>query len=148
MAGRIPVSVVSPDSVAWEGEADSLIVPAAEGQLGILPGHAPLLAQLAPGVLQIRDREDLKIVAVSGGFVEVYGHRVSIFAETAELGEQIDAERAHQAAEKARAALRGDAVKTPDPLAAEAALRRALVRMKALEIARRRSMYSKDRPQV
>src|SRR5262245_41115189 len=107
MEKRIPLSIVTPEKVAWEGEVDSLVVPAYEGQLGILPGHAPLLAQLSPGALQIRSGEELRLLAVSGGFVEVFGGRASVFAETAELAEEIDAERARQAAEKAHEALRG-----------------------------------------
>jgi F-type H+-transporting ATPase subunit epsilon len=101
-AKTVPTTIVTPESTAWEGEADSLMIPAHEGQLGILPGHAPLLAQLAPGVLQIRSGGDVKLLAVSGGFLEVFEGRASIFAETAEMDEQIDEERARQSAEQAK----------------------------------------------
>jgi F-type H+-transporting ATPase subunit epsilon len=137
MAGRIPLRIVTPEKVSWEGEVDSLVVPAHEGQLGVLPGHAPLLAQLVPGVLQIRSGEDVRLLAVSGGFVEIFGGRASVFAETAELAEEIDAERARQAAEKAKAALRGTRADEIDAQTM-ASLRKALIRLRVLELARQR----------
>lgn len=139
MTKRLPLSIVTPERVTWEGEVDSLIVPAADGQLGILPGHAPLLAQLGPGVVQIRSGEETRLLSVSGGFVEVFEGRVSLFAETAELAEEIDAVRARQSAERARSAIKGPMASPADLAQAEAALRRALVRLKALELARHRS---------
>lgn len=137
MAKRIPLSIVTPERVAWEGEVDSLVVPAAEGQLGVLPGHAPLLAQLSPGVVQIRSGEETRMLAVSGGYFEVHGGKAALFAETAELAEEIDAERARQAVEKAKAALHQPSG-SAEPEQALAALRRALVRLKVSEQIRRR----------
>jgi F-type H+-transporting ATPase subunit epsilon len=137
MAKRIPLSIVTPERVAWEGEVDSLVVPAAGGQLGVLPGHAPLLAQLTPGVVQIRSGEETRALAVSGGYLEVHGGRAALFAETAELAEEIDAERARQAVERAKAALHQPSGVT-EPEKALAALRLALVRLKAVEKVRRR----------
>lgn len=145
MAKRIALSIVTPERVTWEGEVDSLVIPAYDGQLGILPGHAPLLAQLTPGVAQIRAGEETRLLAVSGGYAEVYGGRVSLFAETAELAEEIDAERARQAVEKARAAMRGPA-EAVEPEQALAALRRALVRLKVAEQVRRRPAGSSSAP--
>lgn len=130
------LSIVTPERVTWEGEVTSLVAPAFDGQLGVLPGHAPLLAQLTPGIVQIRAGEETRLLAVSGGYVEVYGGRVSLFAETAELAEEIDAERARQAVEKARAAMHGAEAAVPEQ--ALAALRRALVRLKVAEQIRRR----------
>ncbi len=137
-AKRFSLALVTPEKVAWEGEAEALVVPAHEGQLGILPGHAPLLAQLSPGVLQIRSGDDVNVVAVSGGFVEVFAGRVSVFAETAELAGEIDAERARQASERARASLKKAADgEPPDVDKALAAMKRAAVRLKAVQLARR-----------
>jgi F-type H+-transporting ATPase subunit epsilon len=134
---RIPLSIITPDKVTWEGEVDSLILPAYEGQMGILPGHAPLFAQLTPGVVQIRAGDDTRLLSVSGGFVEVFNGRVSLFAETAELAEEIDSERAKQAAEKARAALkkREGAL---DPEQALASLQKAMARLRVAELSRLR----------
>lgn len=140
MAKRLPLSIVTPERPTWEGDVDALVVPAEEGQLGILPGHAPLLAQLRPGTVVIRQTgEDPRLLSVSGGFVEVFDGRVSLFAEAAEMADEVDAERARQAAEKAKAALKHGSEEKFDS-AAVAALERALARLRAHEaIARRRS---------
>lgn len=140
MAKRIPLSIVTPERVAWEGDVDAMVVPADEGQLGILPGHAPLLAQLRAGTVVIRTHgEEPRLLAVSGGFVEVFNGRVSVFAETAELADEIDAERARQAAERAKAQLKHHHQDKLD-LQAQAALERALARLRASEaVSRRRS---------
>jgi F-type H+-transporting ATPase subunit epsilon len=146
MSARISLNIVTPESVAFQGEVESLVVPAVEGQLGILPGHAPLLAQLSPGVVKIREGEDVRFLSVSGGFVEVLQGQASLFAETAELGEDVDAERARQAAEKARAALQGAGRNDQTWAEAEAALKRALVRLRASEMSRRRSARAVEKP--
>jgi F-type H+-transporting ATPase subunit epsilon len=103
---RIAVSVITPDKPVWEGDVESLVVPAHEGQLGVWPGHAPLLAQLKPGAVVLRAGGEPVIFSVSGGFIEVNQGRVAVFVETAEHAEEIDAERARQAEMKARAALK------------------------------------------
>jgi F-type H+-transporting ATPase subunit epsilon len=130
----LPLRIVTPEKVAWEGEVDSLTVPAWDGGLGILPGHAPLLAQLREGAVRIREKGQERLMAVSGGFVEVLEGKASLFAETAELGEEIDAERARQAAEKARQDLKHSAGEVMDEKAL-AALRRALARLRVAELA-------------
>lgn len=130
------VDIMSPERLVMQTEADSLVVPAARGELGILPHHAPLLAQLQPGEIRLRHGDKVELFAVSGGFIEVENGKVSIFAETAEMAHEIDAERARLAAERAKAAIKG--AKTDIDLAeAEAALRRALVRLRATEGLRR-----------
>ena len=137
----IAVDIMTPEKMVLQTEADSVVVPAAEGELGILPHHAPLLAQLEPGEIRLRRGQNVDLFAVSGGFVEVENNRVSVFAETAEMAHEIDVERARQAAEQAKAALRSPA---PDlNLAqAEAALRRALARLRVAEAVRHRHQAS------
>jgi len=143
MAKRISVSIVTPERPAWEGEVDSLVVPAFDGALGVWPGHAPLLAQLVPGPLVMRQGDNSWVVAVSGGFVEVLGGKVSVFAETAEMAEDIDAERAHQAAQRARSQLRHSSEEKMD-IESLTALERALARLRAVESAARRSLPQKN----
>lgn len=133
-----PLSIVTPEKVAWESQVDSLVIPAYEGEMGILPGHAPLLTQLTPGVVKIRSGEEERLLSVSGGFVEVFGGHVSLFAETAEMAEEVDAERARQATERAKAALVRRHAEPLDMAQAEGALRRALARQKAANMVRRR----------
>jgi F-type H+-transporting ATPase subunit epsilon len=87
----IPVEIVTPEKVVSHADVDSIVVPAADGELGILPHHAPLLAQLQPGQIKLRIGDATELFSVSGGFVEVKAERVTIFAVTAELAEEIDA---------------------------------------------------------
>jgi F-type H+-transporting ATPase subunit epsilon len=133
--GKLAVDILTPEKKVLQTEVDSVVVPAMEGELGILADHAPLVAQLQPGEIRLRTDQGIRFFAVSGGFVEVLTNHVSIFAETAEMAEEIDVERAHQAAERAKAALR-----TPRPTIdlaqAEAALRRAMARLRAVEAIR------------
>src|SRR3981081_3169380 len=128
----IAVDIMTPERLVMQTQAESVVVPAADGELGILPHHAPLLAQLQPGEIRLRRGNDVELFAVSGGFVEVESNHVSIFAETAEMAHEIDMERARQAAERAKAQMK--TARTDVDLAqAEAALRRAMVRLRATE---------------
>ena len=141
----LPIQIVTPDRVVLQAEVDSVIVPASEGELGILPHHAPLLAQLQPGQIRLRRADEIELFAVSGGFVQVEANRVAIFAETAEMAHEIDVERARQAAERARAQMR--VARTDFELAqAEFALRRALARLHATDGVSRTRKPASNRP--
>ncbi|MFW3172903.1 F0F1 ATP synthase subunit epsilon [Geodermatophilus sp. CPCC 206100] len=121
----LQVELVAVERRIWSGEASMVIARTTEGELGVLPGHAPLLGELAPGgVVTIRttEGEDL-IVAAHGGFLSVTQRGVSILAETAEISSEIDVERAREALR--RAEQDGD-----DPEALAAA-RRAQSRLRA-----------------
>ena len=130
MAKKIALEMTTPEKVALQGEADFIVLPALEGEMGVLPDHAAFLVQLKPGEVRVTQGGQVSRFAVSGGFAEIRDNKVSLFAETAEMADSIDAERAHQALEKAKAEL---VRKDVDPLtlaAAEAALRRAQVRLR------------------
>ncbi|HEY9474625.1 MAG TPA: F0F1 ATP synthase subunit epsilon [Mycobacteriales bacterium] len=119
------VELVSVERMIWSGEVSMLIARTTEGELGVLPGHAPLLGQLADGgVVEIRREDDENLmVAAHGGFLSVTDAGVSVLAEVAELADEIDVSRARAALERARAA--GD---DPEAKAAEA---RATSRLRA-----------------
>jgi F-type H+-transporting ATPase subunit epsilon len=121
----LQVELVAVERKIWSGEATRVIARTTEGELGVLPGHAPLLGQLAEGgVVTIRTESgDDVIVAAHGGFLSVSERGVSILAETAEISSEIDVERAREALRRAEAA--GD-----DPEALDAA-RRAQSRLRA-----------------
>ena len=126
MPDQLQVELVSADRLVWSGEATMVIAKTAEGDIGILPGHEPVLALLVPGVVRIETTESGQVVAaVHGGFFSVDSDAVAILAETAELAGEIDVARAQAALERARGA--GD-----DPHQAEAA-RRAESRIRAAE---------------
>jgi F-type H+-transporting ATPase subunit epsilon len=121
----LQVELVAVERKIWSGEARMVIARTTEGELGILPGHAPLLGQLAEGgVVTIRgaEGEDL-VVAAHGGFVSVTERGVSILAETAEISTEIDVERAREALSRAEA--------DRDDPEAVAAARRAQSRLRA-----------------
>ena len=122
----VHVELVSVERMIWAGEATIVIARTTEGELGVLPGHTPLLGQLAEGgtVTIRREGGDDLTVAVHGGFLSVTDEGVSILAELAELSTEIDPDRARQALERARAA--GD-----DPEAQQSELR-ALSRLRAV----------------
>jgi F-type H+-transporting ATPase subunit epsilon len=122
------VELVSVERLIWSGDAGMVIARTTEGDLGVLPGHSPLLGQLADGgVVRIRvsDSDEL-VAAVHGGFLSVTGEGVSILAEQAELAGEIDVERARSALERAR---RGEADDEHDTR--QAAEQRALSRLRA-----------------
>jgi F-type H+-transporting ATPase subunit epsilon len=121
----LQVELVAVERKIWSGEATMVIARTTEGELGILPGHAPLLGELAGGgVVTIRtDSGEDVVVAAHGGFLSVTERGVSILAETAEIADEIDVERAREALRRAE----GDG---DDPEAVDAA-RRAQSRLRA-----------------
>jgi F-type H+-transporting ATPase subunit epsilon len=136
---NLTVEIVTPERVVYSQEGvDVLIVPGIEGELGVLPLHAPLLTQIQPGVLRIVKGDEETLMAITGGFIEVRENKVTILADAAERGEEIDLARAEEARRRAeqRLAAREEAI---DMAQAEVALKRALVRLRAAEqVGRRR----------
>lgn len=122
----VHVELVSVERLLWSGDATMVIARTTEGELGVLPGHAPLLGELAPGgVVRIQQEggEELTF-AVHGGFLSVTEDGVSILAEIAEQADEIDVARAQQSLERARSA-------DGDDDEAAAAASRALSRLRA-----------------
>lgn len=98
------VELVAVERLLWSGEADMVVARTTEGEIGILPGHAPVLGQLAePGLVKIQRTggESTLIAAVHGGFLSVSDKGVSILAEFAELSDEIDVDRARAALQRA-----------------------------------------------
>ena len=120
------VELVSVERLLWSGDATMVIARTTEGELGVLPGHAPLLGELAPGgIVRIQQEGGEKLVfAVHGGFLSVTEAGVSVLAELAERSDEIDVGRAQQALERARTAGEDD-----DEAAAAAS--RAMSRLRA-----------------
>jgi F-type H+-transporting ATPase subunit epsilon len=82
---KLEVHVVTPEQEVWSGDADMVVATAADGQLGVLPGHAPLLALLGTGPLEIQAGGQRVRAAVDGGFLHVANDRVDVLAEHADL---------------------------------------------------------------
>jgi len=90
----LDVELVAADRRVWSGQATMVIVRTADGDLGVLPNHEPVLAQLVPWPVTIRSTEGDVIASLNGGFLSVAANRVSLLAESAELAADIDVERA------------------------------------------------------
>ena len=135
------LEVITAERVVFSDEVDAVVAWGIEGQLGILPHHAPLMTMLRPGDLLIRKGGEEHHLAVSGGFLEVRPDKVIILADACERAEEIDIARAEAARRRAEETLRTGGPEV-DKAAAEAALRRALVRLKVAERTTRR----RDRP--
>ena len=103
-SSRLEVHVVTPEREVWTGEADMVVATAIDGEIGILPGHAPLLAALDVGRLSIGNGGAKEEAAVDGGFLHVKDDRVDILAEHAEMGGDVERfrERAKEREEAAR----------------------------------------------
>ena len=129
------LEIITAERQVFSDEVDMVVAPGIDGQLGILPRHAPLMTMLKPGELTVRKAgEEDMYVAVSGGFMEVLGNRVSILADACERSDEIDEERAQQAVQRAqeRLASRSEDMELERVMAS---LRRAQVRV---DLVRRR----------
>src|SRR5262249_40592259 len=123
--------------VLTEEGLDIVVAPGSEGQLGILPQHAPLMTMLEPGELRARRGTEELVLAISGGFLEVRDDGAPARADTAEQAEEIDVERAEAARRRAEEELRTRPVGA-DVVRVQAELRRALLRIRVAERRRRR----------
>jgi len=125
---KMPIEIVTPERKVFDGEANLIIARAAEGDLGIMAGHVPLVTTLKVGKIRLQGDQGEQVIAISGGFLEVKPEGVSVLAESAELPEEIDVDRAQRAKERAerRLAERGGEL---DQRRAEIALERALNRL-------------------
>jgi len=127
MAETIQLEVVTPERQVVDEQAEYIEIPALTGYIGVLPGHAPLIAELAVGEINYRTGSAVKRLAVAWGFAEVLAHKVTILAETAERAEEIDVSRAEAAKQRAEDGLRTAGVEgNPE---AQAALQRAAARL-------------------
>ncbi|HOP06496.1 MAG TPA: ATP synthase F1 subunit epsilon [candidate division Zixibacteria bacterium] len=127
------LSIVTPEKVAHEIEVKSLVVPGTEGYLGVLSNHAPLITALKPGRIEFADSEDnVILMAVSGGFLEVSNNQATILADAVELADEIDIDRAQAAYDRQKARLieGGDGENDIDLPRARASMERAANRIK------------------
>ena len=128
---QIDLQVVTPERRVLSETVTSVSLPGRDGRLGILPGHAPLISELAAGVISYEHGGKTESISVSAGFTEVLQGRVIVLAETAERAEEIDVERAERAKQRAEQRLRGTPSRETDVERAQAALFRALARLDA-----------------
>lgn len=146
----IRCEIVSQDRLVFEGDADIVIIPGANGEMGILPNHAPLLSTMVMGVIKVRFSGQEEIFTITGGVVEVQPDLVTVLADAAENVEEIDIARAEEAKKRAEGLLsQGPPAEDLDAyLTLEAALRRSNLRLEAVRRYRagRRRLPQIERP--
>lgn len=139
MANTIRLDIVTPEKVAYSGDANMVIARTTAGDIGILPGHAALIAALVTWPLRIlTDNGELQL-SLSGGFIEVQPEKITILANCAELPEEIDVTRAETAKSRAESRLHGSK-EDIDLSRAEAALKRAIMRLQVVNYSKQHKM--------
>jgi F-type H+-transporting ATPase subunit epsilon len=133
----LQLEIVTPERLAYSDVVDAVVLPGSEGELGVLPHHAPLVAMLGVGELRIRKGGVEESFAIVGGFLQVRPDKVVVMAETADLASEIDLERAHEARREAERALETGYHEGADLAAARASLQQALLRIRVAERRRR-----------
>lgn len=126
------VEIITPDRIFFQGEADFLEFTTQSGEIGVYKNHLPITTVLAPGVVSIHNGDEVKEAAVHTGFAEILGDRVTLLAEIAEWGNEIDLKRAEEAKQRAEERL-SEKAEGLDIMRAELALRKALVRIDLAE---------------
>ena len=129
MAKKFKLEVVTPDKLLVDREVESVVATGVEGEFGVLAGHVPFLATLGIGELRFNQGSGTEYAAVSGGFAEVTGEKVTVLAEAAELARDIDVDRAKRARERAEQRISQAHKEQIDFVRAEVALKRALLRL-------------------
>ena len=131
---KLHLEVVTPARVVLEKDVDMVVAPGSEGEFGVLPGHVSFLTGIVPGELRYTAGSEKEALAVATGFAEVFNNKVSILVDAAERAGEIDVERARNAMERAKERLSRDrSEKDIDFSRAEAALRRAVARLKVVK---------------
>jgi F-type H+-transporting ATPase subunit epsilon len=139
------LEVMTAERMVYSEDVDVIVAPGANGQLGVLPHHAPLLTLLEPGELMVRRNGEEDYIAVTGGFMEVMANRVVVLADTVERAEEIDEERALEAMRRAQERLE-TRTSDLDLQRALASMRRAQARLKVVRRRRRRREGRPRRP--
>lgn len=133
----IRLDIVTAERQVYSDDVDLVVAPGVDGEMAILPGHAPLMTTLQPGELLIRRGGEEIPLVITGGFLEVRPERVTVLADAAERVEEIDAERAEEAKRRAEERL-GEKLDAAEMERAEAALRRSMIRLRVVRKRRRR----------
>jgi F-type H+-transporting ATPase subunit epsilon len=127
------LEIVTPERRVYSDTVDSVQVPGSEGELGVLPHHAPLVSTLGVGELRFRKDGVEESFAIVGGFLQVRPDKVVVLAETADMASEIDLEKAQEARREAERALESGYHEGVDLAAARAALQQALLRIRVAE---------------
>jgi F-type H+-transporting ATPase subunit epsilon len=138
MASTIHVDIVSAEREIFSGEADMVFAPAAMGELGIAPRHAPLLTRMKPGTVRVKHGDEEHVFYVSGGILEIQPHNVTVLSDTAQRAADLDEAAAEAAKRRAEEALANQA-EDLDVVRAQTELLEAVARLKAIEQIRKKA---------
>ena len=133
------LDIVTIERIAFSGDVDIVIAPGVQGELGILPQHAPLITALEVGELRFKQGDQEQGFAIGGGYLEVLNNQVTVLADSAEQADEIDLARAEAARERAEHLLKEGPTDPVDRAVIEGALRRSRVRLK---VGRKRRRYT------
>lgn len=134
---KIGFEIVTAEQVVYSDDVDVVVAPGVEGQLAILPNHAPLMTMLQPGEIMVRKEGEEDSIFVSGGFLEVQGNKVTVLADTAERAEEIDTARAEEARLRAEQRIVIPSSEA-DHARVQAAMLRSLMRLKVAQKSRKK----------
>jgi F-type H+-transporting ATPase subunit epsilon len=127
---KFKLDIVTPERLIWSDDVDFVTIPTVQGEITILAHHVPIVTIIEPGELKIRRESETIYMAVSGGFIQVTGKKVTILADAAERAEEIDINRAERAREQAKKLLSEKRAEKVPNAEAMAALQRSLTRLK------------------
>ncbi len=126
----LKLEIVTPEAKTYSEDVDFVLIPGSEGELGVLPGHVPLLTELAPGELKVTRNGKDEYLAVGQGFVEITQTSVSVLTDMAVLEDDIDETVAQEAIERAQAAMKDERLGGEEHAAVAAALQKSLAQLK------------------
>ena len=138
MSKQIKLEIVTPEKITFSQSVDSLTVPGVEGELGVLPGHMPLVTALGQGELRYTIAGKTQHLAISGGFAQIQQDKVIVLAETAEMAAEIDLARAEASVKEKTDRLKTAKLDADQAMRIQASLMKEIVRMK---VASRRNMH-------
>jgi F-type H+-transporting ATPase subunit epsilon len=133
MAMTIHVDIVSAEAAIFSGVAEMVIAPAVQGEVGVMPLHAPFLTSLKEGAIRLRKNDKEESFYISGGMLEVQPHKVTVLSDTALRTKELDQAAALKAKEDAESILSDGKVSDYDHAAAQAELAKAMLELRAIE---------------
>lgn len=135
---KFKLDIVTPERQIWSDDVDFVTIPTIQGEITVLANHVPVVSIIEPGELKIRRENENIFMAVTGGFFQVTGKKVTILADAAERADEIDIERAERAREQAKKLLEEKKMEKIPNVEAIAALQRSLARLKVASRRRKR----------
>ncbi len=135
---KLTVDILTPQTKIYSGEADEVIAPTVNGEIGILPNHVSLFTQILPGELMIKNGSKTESIAILGGYLEVADNKVNVLGDYAVRAEDIEVAKAQQARQRAEK-MKQEKVSQEDLAVIEADLRRSLLELKVAHRRRSRS---------